>query len=1029
MFFALLLCVPQVSDAYGQQVAFCDDVDGDGRADIVVADESGEPWKEYVYSGVTGDLIGTRAEPIGLPPLRRHEGDFDGDGRADRVRVTGRGVELSSSTNPTPWWTFRPKHFEQRTRPGVRSAGDLDGDGAEELLFLDPSYDRRNLLGERYRGRVLAVSCKRRQILWTTTGSGYTSGIGRDAVPAGDVNLDGTPDVLTSTSAPFAGRLLCLSGASGRVLVQTRDDQTGLFPELGDRVDAGRDVDGDGIGDFLSAMFNHGAVGLPDQGARVYSGKNGKLLHVFTLAAERRRQAGTSARAGDPTLSWIERFQLAEEALQDAGPDIAIVRLESCLELVPENAIVAYHLACVHARTSSTGSTASTDEALTWLERAVAWGWRDAAVIEWEPDLAPLRARSRFAACVFDAGSVPDAPVAQLELVPIPPKLAPLGIEPTLARALGERGPRTIRAAISPNGRRMFAVEHRGQATPSYATGVAVLYDVVTGAAITVFPRAETTEVASVGFLDDSVAWFLDRARRLYMIDAEGGRTLRILPPEPGMPVRRFAPDHARVAMVTGEAGFVRWWRANSAEPLLEIETGTRLAPDLRLLPDGNVLLTSSERDALQAWDIASGRLLWQRSERDAFWPQPELGPEGALLFETSVGFDAVLVRSGRVALELPLPRARLVRTNALGTLLDGTPVTVIPPRPHRAVSEGKLVRVIDAREMAVHAPTELPREPRFVRSAPDGSKLAAFFGDGDVRVWDARTGEQLCELSAAFAELPGSNVTRMVFDPAAETLVCLTDDWTDLHAFDARTGARRWTSWPGGQWPAVVVTERRVYTSYVALDLATGERVLDSGVEPTHDERRLLGFRHRDPRLVVYDGETLAELYAHSSYDDGEELFHHPTLVHSGGRTALGRAHLRVDGDSFPLDSFATTLYDPRRMRAAAAGVPLRRPRLPEPPVLTRVSPAGRVASATGETATVRAHATSSEDLTGFHLELDGRALARGASGVDVELDGRTGRLAWTIARPESGVAHVSLRAIGRSGTLSRRSYLALIW
>ncbi|MDH3593176.1 MAG: hypothetical protein OER88_14920, partial [Planctomycetota bacterium] len=193
MLLTLLLCVPQVSDAYGQWAGFCEDVDGDGLSDIVVGDESGEPWKEYVYSGVTGDLVRTLREP-------RH------------VRAS-RGFEA-----------------------------DLDGDGVDDLLFTDPAYQRRDLLGRRYTGRVSAVSGKQQSVLWTTVGKGYTSGIGRDAVLAGDVNLDGTPDVLTSTSAAFAGRLLCLSGANGRVLVQTRDDQTGLFPELGDRLDAGKDI-------------------------------------------------------------------------------------------------------------------------------------------------------------------------------------------------------------------------------------------------------------------------------------------------------------------------------------------------------------------------------------------------------------------------------------------------------------------------------------------------------------------------------------------------------------------------------------------------------------------------------------------------------------------------------------------------------------------------------------------------------------------------------------------------------------------
>ena len=87
----------------------------------------------------------------------------------------------------------------------------------------------------------------------------------------------------------FRGRLTCLSGKDGAVLRQRRESQAGLYPEIGGCIDGGHDVDGDGVPDFLSGLFNYECIGLELQGARVYSGKDGSLIHAFSLRAGRRR--------------------------------------------------------------------------------------------------------------------------------------------------------------------------------------------------------------------------------------------------------------------------------------------------------------------------------------------------------------------------------------------------------------------------------------------------------------------------------------------------------------------------------------------------------------------------------------------------------------------------------------------------------------------------------------------------------------------------------------------------------------------
>lgn len=109
--------------------------------------------------------------------------------------------------------------------------------------------------------------------------------------------------------------------------------------------------------------------------------------------------------------SWLGRFKLAEEALEDGAIDEAIELLNSCFELAPTNATTAYHLACAYARTGRL------DEALYWLEKAVDWGWIDAGVIRWDIDLAPLRSNNAFDEIAFRARKQPGSQETEARLM------------------------------------------------------------------------------------------------------------------------------------------------------------------------------------------------------------------------------------------------------------------------------------------------------------------------------------------------------------------------------------------------------------------------------------------------------------------------------------------------------------------------------------------------------------------------------------------------------------------------------------
>lgn len=91
------------------------------------------------------------------------------------------------------------------------------------------------------------------------------------------------------------------------------------------------------------------------------------------------------------TNPYLRTHRAADESLSAGRLDAARTAFERCLVLEPANATVAYGLACVEARAGDT------EAALDWLTKAGLWGYADADVVLWDPDLEALRGEPRLA--------------------------------------------------------------------------------------------------------------------------------------------------------------------------------------------------------------------------------------------------------------------------------------------------------------------------------------------------------------------------------------------------------------------------------------------------------------------------------------------------------------------------------------------------------------------------------------------------------------------------------------------------------
>ncbi|HKI93815.1 MAG TPA: FG-GAP-like repeat-containing protein [Gemmatimonadales bacterium] len=178
----------------------------------------------------------------------------------------------------------------------ARNIGDVDHDGVNDVTTSAPT---RNVGGANA-GRVYVYSTKSGKLLWTRDGRpGDRLGIGIEA--AGDVNHDGTPDVIAG--APGAGKAYVYSGRDGRTLrTFTAEDSTDGF---GRHVADAGDVNGDGYADVIVGAPLNDAGGNDAGRAYLYSGRDGRVLRTFTGARAGDQLGAAEAGAVVHGTAWI----------------------------------------------------------------------------------------------------------------------------------------------------------------------------------------------------------------------------------------------------------------------------------------------------------------------------------------------------------------------------------------------------------------------------------------------------------------------------------------------------------------------------------------------------------------------------------------------------------------------------------------------------------------------------------------------------------------------------------------------------
>lgn len=284
-------------DALGYALADAGDVDGDGLSDIIVgAPGFSGPGKAYLYSGADGSqlhvFVGT-GEAGSFGSAVAGAGDLDGDGRADILvgaetdptggMNAGRVAAFSGADHAALW--AREGAVGAFLGSGAAPLGDVDDDGVPDVVVGARGA------GAAGKGAVYVLSGVDGGDLHPPHEAGPTGGnLGQFFVAGvGDLDGDGVPDVYAGDYADAqtgtnAGRAYVWSGVGGEQIHEFAGAAAGdgLGPGRG-----GGDADGDGTPDLAIGAYGLDPAGVKAGGrVTLYSGATGQPIRTISGGVE-----------------------------------------------------------------------------------------------------------------------------------------------------------------------------------------------------------------------------------------------------------------------------------------------------------------------------------------------------------------------------------------------------------------------------------------------------------------------------------------------------------------------------------------------------------------------------------------------------------------------------------------------------------------------------------------------------------------------------------------------------------------------
>ncbi len=276
---------------FGQSVGAAGDINGDGDAEVIVGapgytngqqgegrafvfhiDHSGPPIDPPIWMAESDQEDAAFGQAVGTA------GDVNGDGYDDLV-IAAPGFDggqtnegrvfvyhgAATGLRGIAQWTAESDQDDAAFGQAVGTAGDLNGDGYDDVLVGAPGFD--NVQTDEGRAYVFLGSTPViTDYQWSAGGQSAGDELGRSVATAGDVNGDGYSDVVVGApsndeTGPGAGKVYVYYGSGSGLGLEPAWTALGEAAEdgFGSAVGTAGDVNGDGFDDLVIGAPGHGS--------------------------------------------------------------------------------------------------------------------------------------------------------------------------------------------------------------------------------------------------------------------------------------------------------------------------------------------------------------------------------------------------------------------------------------------------------------------------------------------------------------------------------------------------------------------------------------------------------------------------------------------------------------------------------------------------------------------------------------------------------------------------------------------------
>jgi hypothetical protein len=278
---------------FGSSVSGAGDVNMDGKADVIVGANGEDPdnspngaGRAYIFNGADGsllfELISPNEEEYGyFGQSVSGVGDVNMDGKADVViGATGESSDNSpegagrtyifSGADGALIFELIPPNEGMCWGLGysVSGAGDINGDGKADVIVGAPGISSLCQTGGGNRAYIFSGADGSLIFELTSPNEEPFGHFGHSVSYIGDVNMEGTPDVIVGThsespgsSPEGAGRAYIFSGNDGSLLFELVSPNESEYGYCGQTVSGTGDVNMDGKSDVVVGAFGEGTGG------------------------------------------------------------------------------------------------------------------------------------------------------------------------------------------------------------------------------------------------------------------------------------------------------------------------------------------------------------------------------------------------------------------------------------------------------------------------------------------------------------------------------------------------------------------------------------------------------------------------------------------------------------------------------------------------------------------------------------------------------------------------------------------------